>query len=177
LFNVALRYPHRTWALVIVGAHSEAPTGEYRETLKAVQRTLAREGMEGFRAAFDRAGELPERLKYDTNYANWFNRLFSKNRPESLNKALDAILTMPRLTTRLGEISVPTLAIVGENDLPFLELTSYYERAIPRGQAHVVPGCSHYPMCDQPHDFNEIIGAFLESCRREKARSESSDAF
>ena len=118
LFQFALDRTDRIWAIVPVGAHSEAPRSPYREVLAGVRDATLRDGLAGFRAAFEAVGEIPERLCLDTQFAQQFEARFARDRARMLAAALDAILAMPQLTPRLGEITVPALAMVGERDAP-----------------------------------------------------------
>lgn len=165
LFQFALAHPERLWALVPVGAHSEAPRGPYRQVLADVRTLTLRDGLPGFRGAFERAGEIPERVRHDPSFAAAYDAWFARNRAPMLVAALDAILAMPTLTPRLAEIAVPALAVVGERDGPFRELAAYYEQAIPRCRTVVVADCHHYPMTDQPAAFAEALLPFLQASR------------
>jgi len=165
LFQFALNHPGRTWAVVPVGAHSEAPRPPYREILDGVRHATVSSGVPGFRAAFEQAGEIPERVSRDPTFAQRFEVLFARNRVAALVAALDAILSMPALTPRLGEIAVPACSIVGERDTHFRELAAYYEKVMPRCTTHVIPGCHHYPMTDQARAFARSLGDFLRSAR------------
>lgn len=161
LFQFALERPGRIWAVVPVGAHSEAPRSPYREVLAGVRDTTLREGLPGFRKAFEAAGEIPERVFSDPVFAQEYEAKFACNRASMLAAALDAILAMPALTPRLGEIAVPALAVVGERDAPFREPAAYYERAMPRCRTVVISGGHHYPMTDQPAAFAGALTRFL----------------
>jgi 3-oxoadipate enol-lactonase len=165
LFHFALDRPERLWALVPVAAHSEAPRPPYREALAGVREATRRGGLAAFRAAFQEIGEIPERVGRDPSFAALYETRFARNRPAALVAALDAILAMPALTPRLGEIAVPALTVVGAHDEPFLELAAHYERAIPHCRTVIVPDCHHYPMTDQPAAFINSLLAFLDEVR------------
>jgi pimeloyl-ACP methyl ester carboxylesterase len=65
---------------------------------------------------------------------------------------------------RVGEIDVPTLALVGEYDR--LTPPSYHEflaDEIPRGSLHVLDGAAHLAMLDRPAEFGAAIEAFLDT--------------
>jgi pimeloyl-ACP methyl ester carboxylesterase len=165
LFRFALDRPERLWAIVPVGAQSEAPRAAYREALTTVREATRRGGLPAFREAFQEAGEIPERVARDPAFAADYEAWFARNRAEMLVAALDAILAMPTLTTQLGEIAAPALAVVGERDEPFRALAARYERAMPACRTVVVPDCHHYPMTDQPAAFAETLLSFLEEVR------------
>jgi pimeloyl-ACP methyl ester carboxylesterase len=161
MFQFALTYPERLWALVPVGAQSEAPEGVYRTVLEEVRERTIREGLDGFREAFAEAGEIPARTETDPDFASWFWTHFSTHRPNSLIGGLNAILAMERLTPRLGEIQVPALCLVGVEDAPFIPLARRYESDMPRCRTMVIDGCRHYPMNDAAEVFTSALVEFL----------------
>jgi 3-oxoadipate enol-lactonase len=68
----------------------------------------------------------------------------------------------PPPAARLGEIRAPTLAIVGERDLPdFHAIAGLIERAIPGARRVVLPGVGHIPNMEAPERFNALVQDFL----------------
>jgi pimeloyl-ACP methyl ester carboxylesterase len=161
MFEFALHWPQRTWALVAVGAHSEAPQAAYRTILVGVREATARDGLAGFRRAFAAANEIPERIRRDRDFAERYEFAFARNRPEMLIASLDAVLTMPFLTPHLGEIGVPMLAVVGERDSHFRALAERYSAVVPDCRTVVIDDCHHYPMTDAIPAFNRALTTFL----------------
>ena len=168
-FSFALAHPDRLAALVAVGAHSEAPSGPYRSVLEKVRASTAEGGLDAFTDAFRDAGEVPERVTANGATSAWYWKHFARNRPADLVAALDAILAMPTLTSRLGEIRAPFLAVVGANDRPFLELAARYATLIPGARTHTVADCGHYPMVDAPSEFEAALLPFLRRAREARA--------
>jgi 3-oxoadipate enol-lactonase len=68
---------------------------------------------------------------------------------------------VPDIGERLGEISVPTLAVVGDHDVPDVRvLAERFEREI--GATRVtIEGTAHLPSLEKPHEFNKLALAFL----------------
>jgi pimeloyl-ACP methyl ester carboxylesterase len=161
MFEFALDWPQRTWALVAVGAHSEAPQSIYRTILEGVREATARDGLAGFRKAFQATNEIPERIHRDPDFAERYDDAFARNRPEMLVASLDAVLSMPNLTPRLGEIGVPMLAVVGERDSHFRALAERYSAVVPGCRTVVIDDCHHYPMTDAIPAFNHALTTFL----------------
>jgi pimeloyl-ACP methyl ester carboxylesterase len=165
LFQFSLNWPQRVWGVVPIGGHSQAPPSPYNEILAEIRDVTQREGLAGFRAEFQKIGEIPKRCQSDPEFAKKFNTLFQRNRPSSLIAALDAILTMPHLTPRLGEIRVPALAIVGEHDLHFRDLAAYYEKAMPRCRTVVIQHCYHDPVTDRADLVGQALLEFLSNAK------------
>ncbi len=63
---------------------------------------------------------------------------------------------------RLGEISVPVLAISGEADklTPAKHAAALVDR-VPGAAARIIPGAGHFVMVERPAETNESIAAFL----------------
>lgn len=68
----------------------------------------------------------------------------------------------PRDFERLEEVAVPTLVIVGENDLPdFHAIAGSMAARIANAQQVVIPDASHMSPMEQPQKINEIVLQFL----------------
>jgi 3-oxoadipate enol-lactonase len=67
------------------------------------------------------------------------------------------------LTDRLGDIRVPTLILVGEDDpgTPVAASRAIHER-IRGSRLVVIPSASHLSNIEQPDAFNHALAAFLE---------------
>lgn len=62
----------------------------------------------------------------------------------------------------MGEISVPTLILVGADDDRFLAAAHAMARRIPGAREHVIDGAGHAANMDQPAEFNRLVLEFLE---------------
>jgi len=63
---------------------------------------------------------------------------------------------------RLGEISVPTLVIVGDLDRPeMLEIADRLEAEIPDARRETMQGVAHVPSMERPEEFDRLVLEFL----------------
>jgi pimeloyl-ACP methyl ester carboxylesterase len=63
---------------------------------------------------------------------------------------------------RLGEISVPTLAIVGELDRPeMLEIAKRLATEIANARRETIAGTAHVPSMERPDEFDRLVLEFL----------------
>ena len=67
-------------------------------------------------------------------------------------------------TTRLHEITAPTLIVQGAQDtaVPL----AYAQRAhalIPNSELYVMQECRHWPQGEKPKEFNRVVGGFLDA--------------
>jgi 3-oxoadipate enol-lactonase len=68
----------------------------------------------------------------------------------------------PPALSRLGEIDVPTLVLVGDQDVPdTLASADLLARGIPGAQKVVIPGVAHLPSMEQPEQLNWLVLEFL----------------
>ena len=68
----------------------------------------------------------------------------------------------PPAITRLAEIQVPTLVIVGDLDLPEkLDISKQLATSIPGAKLEVIRGAAHMVSMEQPQKFNDIVLNFL----------------
>jgi pimeloyl-ACP methyl ester carboxylesterase len=63
---------------------------------------------------------------------------------------------------RLGEITVPTLILVGEVDRPeMLEIAKRLETEIPNARRETIAGTAHVPSMERPDEFDRLVLEFL----------------
>ncbi len=67
-----------------------------------------------------------------------------------------------RANTRLAEIRVPTLLIIGDYDLPTKQRrVERLAAEFPQARRVVIPGTAHMVNMEQPEEFNRIVLDFL----------------
>jgi 3-oxoadipate enol-lactonase len=70
-------------------------------------------------------------------------------------------LTPPAIT-RLDELSVPMLIIVGDQDVAdFLKIADILTAGIENAKKVIIPGVAHLPNMENPQEFNQIVLDFL----------------
>jgi proline-specific peptidase len=63
--------------------------------------------------------------------------------------------------SRLVEIGVPTLVIVGASDMPTVEMAERTTRAIPDARLEVFEHSRHFPFLEEPEKFFRVVSDFL----------------
>jgi 3-oxoadipate enol-lactonase len=74
-----------------------------------------------------------------------------------------AVWPEPSAETRLGELDVPALLVVGDADRP--ELVSLAERLVrelPDARLETIAGAGHLPSLERPHELNRLLLDFLQ---------------
>ena len=75
---------------------------------------------------------------------------------------VEGVALVPEPAERLGEIAVPTLAVVGELDIPEMrEGAARLAADIPGASAATVAGASHLPSLERPEEFDALVLEFL----------------
>jgi pimeloyl-ACP methyl ester carboxylesterase len=70
----------------------------------------------------------------------------------------------PPAASRLAEIKVPTLVVVGDyDDERILLAADYLAEGIAGARKVVIPGVAHYPNMERPTEFNRLVLDFLEA--------------
>ena len=167
-FDVALASPDRVMGLVVVGSGApgfdvedyEPP--QWPEILKAYE-----------------AGDMARVAELDGEV--WVAG-YGRNRDEVDQDVLSKVIEMdlvilpnedrrdelliplePPRAERWGEITAPTLVMVGEHDLPDCRQSAeVLAGALSHHGAIVVPGAAHLPSLERPEEFNRALVGFLK---------------
>lgn len=166
LFSIFRRFPDRVQALVLADTRAQADTEEGKTGRRAMAQTAFKDGA---RAVADMM--IPKLLAPST----------ITNRPEVVDRVRQMILQTPSAgivvdlmamaarpdsTDLLPRITVPTLAIVGEEDLatPVAESRFMTDR-IPGSTLVTIPEAGHLSNFEQPQAFNQALETFLQSLK------------
>lgn len=77
----------------------------------------------------------------------------------------------PPATTRLGDVQIPTLIVVGDQDAPLiLSIADILETGITGARKVIIPNTAHHLPMEQPEVFNRIVLDFLRNLARTAAR-------
>jgi len=72
----------------------------------------------------------------------------------------------PPALGRLGEIRAPTLAVLGELDMPGIRtIVDKIAAEVPGARVHRLPGAAHMVNLEEPAEFNRVVEAFLQMQR------------
>jgi len=81
------------------------------------------------------------------------------------------LATEPAVADRaeaLRALTVPTLLVAGERDVPALESTRALEQLLPHARRVVVPDAGHVVNLEKPESFNEALRSFLSEIEAPK---------
>ena len=174
--DFALSYPTRARALIMVDSGPSGleldipPLPKYAEAEQAFKAgDLERVAEIETQIWFDGMGRTPEQVnqpmrkllyEMDLKALDYEVRRLGKRLPNTQIPAF----------SRLAELKIPVLVIVGTHDTPYtLAAADYMLEKLPSARKVTIEDAAHLPNMDQPHEFQVIIKDFLESLPSEPA--------
>jgi 2-hydroxy-6-oxonona-2,4-dienedioate hydrolase len=170
--NLALAEPNRVRALIMVdsgpvGLDLDVPRpAKYPD----VEKAYAAGDMDlvaelETQIWFDGEGRGPDQVDQSMRaLVLEMNRRALANEARGLGKRLPDI--KHAAAGRLSELRMPVLLVVGAHDTPFiLAAADYMLERIPSARKAVIQDAAHLPNMDQPQQFAEIVGEFLEGLK------------
>ena len=158
------RHRDRVRAFVLADTRSGADTEEgaqRRRQLIAVARAEGSTAVANAQIA-SLVGKSTRSRQPDTYDA--VHRMMAQAPTSGIIGALEAMTQRPDSTPMLGSIDVPTLIIVGEEDVPtpVKEARAMHER-IPGSMLEVIANAGHLANLERPAAFNHVLSEFLVS--------------
>ena len=167
--QLVLDHPDIVKALVLVDTSSgefEVAPGyaELRAKLDDLTRT------KGMEAAFEYdAAHNPVRIERFKRHPD----MREVTRRKMMNTSVDGYIYVARtfrswqpVTGRLGEIQVPVLIFLGEEDTAFVKASQILKEKIRGSELVTVPGVGHSPHEEAPQIFNTAFLGFLSKIKR-----------
>jgi 3-oxoadipate enol-lactonase len=76
---------------------------------------------------------------------------------------VDEELLVPDLPQRVGEVNVPAIVLVGDEDQPDMQaIADRLGRELPGARLATIPATAHVPSMERPREFDELVLPFLE---------------
>jgi 3-oxoadipate enol-lactonase len=159
LFRHAPRYAQ---GLILCDTRAEADTPQAVESRKTMQLLLRDKGQAAI------ADEMLPKLLGETTrrtrpeIVDRVRALVLSNASESIDGALNALMTRPDSTALLSSIRCPTLVIVGEEDtVTPRALSEKLQQGISGAELAVIAEAGHLSSFEQPVVFNQTVARFL----------------
>lgn len=177
--DFTLEHPQRVDALILVASgisgvamplteSVEAFVGQYYGALR--QRDLASAVNATMRMWVDGPRRTPEQVnaRARSRIATMLTQHIQQH-GDYLAHQQHMLALEPPAITRLAEVKVPTLIVVGNQDWPHvLEMADTLEREIAQAEKVVLAGAAHHPNMETPEEFNRAVLEFLKK-RSERA--------
>ena len=164
---IAIRHPERVRSLILACTACEHHPWR-RELLSEWAEIARRRGMGAMTAQAARWVIGPRSFRRLTPAVGWMGPLALSRPPHAFAGQVAAILAVDdHLSSRLGEISVPTMVIVGNQDIltPRGDSEQLAE-LIPTAELVVISGAAHGFMIEHATTFNHNLLDFLQRAER-----------
>lgn len=170
--NFTLQYPEMVDALIAVGAGLSG--FEWDEESRRQDEQNESEGLEAFKSGdIPRAVEIslrfwtdgPKRApeQVDPVARERIRAMTTRNYERPDDEDVEPVEMTPPAAGRLAEIHVPTLVIVGSEDVAEIQaVADTLVKDIAGARKVVIPGAAHHPNVEKPREFNRAVIEFLE---------------
>lgn len=156
------RHPRRVRALLLADTRAGADSDEGRDKRRALI-TLARERGSGAVADEQIGGLVGKSTRVRRpEAADQLHRMLESAPVDGIVGACEAMIGRPDSTPLLATIDVPTLIVVGEEDVltPVKESRTMHE-AIAGSRLEIIAGAGHVSSFERPAAFNHVTSEFL----------------
>jgi pimeloyl-ACP methyl ester carboxylesterase len=166
LFEFWRRFRERVGALILSNTRAQADSDEAREArYKSIKDVQQRGPAPFIEANLQRLlGQTTLRNRLDV--IENARALMSRMSVQGIVAALEGLAARPDSTSTLKTITVPTLAISGDEDIltPTAE-ADLIARNVPGCRLGVVPKAGHYAALEQPEYFGRLLRNWVDSVR------------
>jgi 3-oxoadipate enol-lactonase len=159
--QMAIRHPTLAKRLVLAdcgAAFSEPGRQAFRNMSAASQA----KGMESITDIAMRRLFAPDFQAQNPELMRDRREAFLRTNPNVFRAACDALATLD-LRSRLGDVKVPVLVMVGEHDEATPPpMSQELAAGLPNARLVILPGCAHVPQLQSPEAFLGALGDFIE---------------
>jgi len=167
LFALYRKYPTFFHALVLADTRATADTPEIKTARFSMAQVAYRRGASAIADLMLPKLFSPSGLENRKDLVARLRKMIISNQISGIVGDLMAMEERPDSTPLLKKFNVPTLVLVGENDLasPPEEVKQMAEH-IPHSQFRLIPQAGHVSNLEQPEVFNHALIQFLENLDR-----------
>jgi pimeloyl-ACP methyl ester carboxylesterase len=155
-------FPDRVAGLVLADTFAQGETPEGRKERNDLADTLLRDGMSAYAHGVLDSMIAPATVRDRPGVAAHVLRMMLAAPPEGAAAALRGRAERPDYTAMLARIAVPTLVVVGRDDVftPVADARFLHER-IPGARLAIIEGAGHLPNLERPEEFDSALGMLL----------------
>ncbi|MBA3430698.1 MAG: alpha/beta fold hydrolase [Actinobacteria bacterium] len=155
-------FPQRVSALVLADTSAPAETAQGRKFRQDMADRLEHEGMNRYAHEVLPKMVAPRNIEAQPDVARHVLGMMLATPPEGAAAALRGRAERPDYVKMLGQVTVPSLVVVGADDefTPLKDALLMHER-IEGSTLVVIEGAAHMPNLEHPDEFNEALGRFL----------------
>ena len=163
VFEFHRLHPSRVRALGLIDTRSE---GDSPEAAKGRAEQAKRVLVEGSHVVADAMKEKIFGPQVDPALKETWHRIMSSTSPKGVAAALEALRNRSDFTPTLEHLDLPTLIVVGEQDVITPPAGARAMHAAVRGSVlEVIPVAGHVPPLEQPAAFGRVMRRFLDGLK------------
>lgn len=162
--NAIENYPQRFNALILSDTHCIADTPEAKDKRMKAIESIRKSGSEKYADESIKNLFAPESFSSRKEEIAFVREMIIKTSEQSLCKTLLALSDRKETCSKLSEIKVPVLIMVGKEDkiTPPAAAQLMHEK-IKGSFLHIIEHAGHLSNMENPFDFNEHLKKFLAS--------------
>jgi 3-oxoadipate enol-lactonase len=164
--RLVLAHPERVEALILMDTAPGPPAGVDPDAAEAAGRVALTEGMTVLRELLDEANvlgsEADERVRATRpGYLEFCARKWAAVAPAAYAGLAHDIVRQPDELERLRAIASPTLVLVGDQDIAFVDATHRMADVISGAELVVIPDAGHSPQFENPEVWFAATDGFV----------------
>ena len=165
--NAVLRFPGRLEALILCDTTCVADTAETKEKRFKAIADIMDNGVEEYISESIRNLFASESLRSRPDELRAVRQMIFNTSEKTLTDTLRALASREETCTRLGEIALPVLILVGEEDVitPPPSARLMHDK-ITDSRLHIILNAGHLSNLDNPYVFNDQILKFVRAAFR-----------
>lgn len=162
--RVALRAPERVAGLILLDTTADEETRLNRIQYRLMVEIVVRLGyLSPIVKIIEKKFFSPETLQKRPHLVEEFTDRLAAQEPKQLYPAVRAVIERASILQLLGSIEVPTLIIVGEDDLSTPPGCSVrMDRAFPSSRLEILPSTGHLSVVESPDTIAHLIETFCD---------------
>lgn len=166
LFEFWRRFRARVNALVVCDSRPQADTAEARANRLKAAADVLEQGTSPFIESM-----IPKLMGRTTlgmrpDLVDGARRMMSQMSPEDINLVQRGMAERPDSVADLNSINVPTLIVIGDEDIISTPADGELMRQnIAGSQLKIIPKAGHYPPWEQPDAVGVVLRQFLDATR------------
>lgn len=161
-FALYRQAPERVRALILADTKPQEDSDEARQTRYASARTAREQGAAAIAEAMVPRLLGATTLRTNSALADEVRSMIGGNQPEAIAAAQEAMAVRPDSRPLLPQLAVPTLIVVGAEDLltPPADARAM-QAAMPNAQLAEIAAAGHLSNLEQPEQFSQAVAGFL----------------
>ena len=158
------KYKKRVKAMILAGTRSQSDSVSVSDGRESMAQRAEHEGQEGIATALLPRLLTSETLEDRSDIVDRVRGMMTRVSVQGMAGDLRAMAARDDSTETLGQITVPTLVIVGEEDtLTPPSESEMMARELPDASLQIIPSGAHLVNIENPDTYNFQLLAFLES--------------